>query len=135
MKRRPPGSTRTDTLFPYPTLFRSSPAWAKSVANAPHWCGTPRYRTSLVRNNQARCRKSNKIKPLQEGRVGTPLATVNPTPSRPTRHVHRKHRKTHRRPSRRIRRPRSEERRVGQECVSTCRYRWSTYNSKKKNKK
>src|SRR3546814_8017332 len=24
MKRRPPGSTRTDTLFPYTTLFRSS---------------------------------------------------------------------------------------------------------------
>src|SRR3546814_6005022 len=31
MKRRPPRSTRTDTLFPYPTLFRSdavSPAFA-----------------------------------------------------------------------------------------------------------
>src|SRR3546814_13346000 len=26
MKRRPPRSTRTDTLFPYTTLFRSSPA-------------------------------------------------------------------------------------------------------------
>src|SRR3546814_3260604 len=24
MKRRPPRSTRTDTLFPYPTLFRSA---------------------------------------------------------------------------------------------------------------
>src|SRR3546814_10646538 len=24
MRRRPPGSTRTDTLFPYTTLFRSS---------------------------------------------------------------------------------------------------------------
>src|SRR3546814_13324804 len=29
---------------------------------------------------------------------------------------------------------RSEERRVGKECVSTCRSRWSPYNSKKKNK-
>src|SRR3546814_19819204 len=28
---------------------------------------------------------------------------------------------------------RSEERRVGKECVSTCRYRWSTYHKKKKN--
>src|SRR3546814_11464240 len=28
---------------------------------------------------------------------------------------------------------RSEERRVGQECVSTCRYRWSPYHSKKNN--
>src|SRR3546814_16114567 len=27
---------------------------------------------------------------------------------------------------------RSEERRVGKECVSTCRYRWSPYNQKKK---
>src|SRR3546814_14730005 len=28
--------------------------------------------------------------------------------------------------------PRSEERRVGTECVSTCRSRWSTYHSNKK---
>src|SRR3546814_14810532 len=28
---------------------------------------------------------------------------------------------------------RSEERRVGKECVSTCRSRWSTYHLKKKN--
>src|SRR3546814_7283093 len=28
MIRRPPRSTRTDTLFPYPTLFRSLPAFA-----------------------------------------------------------------------------------------------------------
>src|SRR3546814_11013291 len=31
--------------------------------------------------------------------------------------------------------PRSEERRVGKECVSTCRSRWSPYHSKKKTKK
>src|SRR3546814_20558281 len=30
------------------------------------------------------------------------------------------------------RRLRSEERRVGKECVSTCRYRWSQYHEKKK---
>src|SRR3546814_20267210 len=30
---------------------------------------------------------------------------------------------------------RSEESRVGTECVSTCRSRWSTYNKKKKKKK
>src|SRR3546814_18825054 len=30
---------------------------------------------------------------------------------------------------------RSEERRVGQECVSTCRSRWSPYHLKKKNMK
>src|SRR3546814_9643758 len=27
MIRRPPRSTRTDTRFPYPTLFRSTPSW------------------------------------------------------------------------------------------------------------
>src|SRR3546814_12477198 len=31
-------------------------------------------------------------------------------------------------------RSRSEERRVGKECVSTCRSRWSPYHYKKKNK-
>src|SRR3546814_18245777 len=33
------------------------------------------------------------------------------------------------------RRTRSEERRVGKECVSTCRSRWSPYHLKKKNKR
>src|SRR3546814_2918805 len=32
MIRRPPGSTRTDTLFPYTTLFRSLPAGARARA-------------------------------------------------------------------------------------------------------
>src|SRR3546814_1856502 len=31
MVRRPPRSTRTDTLFPYPTLFRSASWWCASV--------------------------------------------------------------------------------------------------------
>src|SRR3546814_3320503 len=32
MIRRPPGSTRTDTLFPYTTLFRSARVWARVSA-------------------------------------------------------------------------------------------------------
>src|SRR3546814_16689222 len=35
----------------------------------------------------------------------------------------------------RIHAARSEERRVGKECVSTCRTRWSPYHKKKKKKK
>src|SRR3546814_5322665 len=31
MIRRPPRSTRTDTLFPYTTLFRSRPGWQLAV--------------------------------------------------------------------------------------------------------
>src|SRR3546814_11772173 len=34
-----------------------------------------------------------------------------------------------------VERPRSEERRVGKECVSTCRSRWSPYHKKNKNKR
>src|SRR3546814_19286294 len=33
MIRRPPGSTRTDTLFPYTTLFRSRPVAAQANAD------------------------------------------------------------------------------------------------------
>src|SRR3546814_3920392 len=35
MIRRPPRSTRTDTLFPYTTLFRSLPARSACWASAP----------------------------------------------------------------------------------------------------
>src|SRR3546814_9495561 len=34
MIRRPPRSTRTDTLFPYPTLFRSDALLAGRIAGA-----------------------------------------------------------------------------------------------------
>src|SRR3546814_7681955 len=40
MIRRPPRSTRTDTLFPYTTLFRS-PA-APNPSRPPHGAGSPR---------------------------------------------------------------------------------------------
>src|SRR3546814_12726974 len=40
MRRRPPRSTRTDTLFPYTTLFRSLGLSLASVAGAQEW-GTP----------------------------------------------------------------------------------------------
>src|SRR3546814_3063730 len=36
MIRRPPRSTRTDTLFPYTTLFRSCPRTATASASARH---------------------------------------------------------------------------------------------------
>src|SRR3546814_1594039 len=36
MIRRPPRSTRTDTLFPYTTLFRSSATFS---SQRPDWCG------------------------------------------------------------------------------------------------
>src|SRR3546814_1931364 len=45
MIRRPPRSTRTDTLFPYPTLFRSS---------QPFWCCRGRADSGRSRPETAR---------------------------------------------------------------------------------
>src|SRR3546814_1377104 len=40
MIRRPPRSTRTDTLFPYTTLFRSHLALPREpLSTARYWCG------------------------------------------------------------------------------------------------
>src|SRR3546814_1602845 len=39
MIRRPPRSTRTDTLFPYTTLFRS-PAWRRRAARCSPTCAS-----------------------------------------------------------------------------------------------
>src|SRR3546814_11772393 len=39
MLRRPPGTTRTDTLFPAPTLFRSGPCIAACRAASGRWQG------------------------------------------------------------------------------------------------
>src|SRR3546814_8925859 len=52
MIRRPPRSTRTDTLFPYTTLFRSHDAHARSSSR----CGAGahrRYARNLARRPQA----------------------------------------------------------------------------------
>src|SRR3546814_12488511 len=38
MIRRPPSPTRTDTLFPYTTLFRSSSGWPKHHLRLRHQC-------------------------------------------------------------------------------------------------
>src|SRR3546814_8054409 len=49
MIRRPPRSTRTDTLFPYTTLFRSG--WPRSgpCPLAERWCAGPRNAASARR--------------------------------------------------------------------------------------
>src|SRR3546814_1145037 len=47
MVRRPPRSTRTDTLFPYTTLFRSSPRWLPP-AGLSGWGKISSARTSVT---------------------------------------------------------------------------------------
>src|SRR3546814_12442352 len=98
MIRRPPRSTRTDTLFPYTTLFRSGfpertirgfgPAIRK-LGYGRGW-GRPWSAEEDALLSRA----------YAQGLSLTPLKQQL---------------------------GRSEERRVGKECVSTCRYRWSPY--------
>src|SRR3546814_6817484 len=55
MRRRPPRSTRTDTLFPYTTLFRSPrpprPA-PPSVPTRPRGRSSPSHRTGTPRSEE-----------------------------------------------------------------------------------
>src|SRR3546814_15654426 len=39
MRRRPPRSTRTDTLFPYTTLFRSPDQWEEPLVDLTEFIG------------------------------------------------------------------------------------------------
>src|SRR3546814_15556072 len=117
MIRRPPRSTRTDTLFPYTTLFRSLayggswPAVSRvrvvedgevltlgrtaitAVATPGHTMGSMSWRWSACaeENGGAACKTI------------VFASSLNPVSAE----------------------GRSEERRVGKECVSKCRSRWS----------
>src|SRR3546814_13009376 len=116
MIRRPPRSTRTDTLFPYTTLFRSVPHGLPAIV----WghrrpvlsprrqerqeinqrlgggvCGSRRYRQQHI------CGAVVLVLPF--ALLAAWRASHQPTVNR------------------------SEERRVGKECVSTCRSRWLPY--------
>src|SRR3546814_16870349 len=99
MIRRPPRSTRTDTLFPYTTLFRAHLDWAlarhlKKELTPEEGAAAKLWHTELQWEVMDKC--------LQLfGGAGY----MNEYPIA------------------RAWRARSEERRVGKECVSTCRVR------------
>src|SRR3546814_18087782 len=106
MIRRPPRSTRTDTLFPYTTLFRSR---ARDPAGKPLPLHPRRHGAVTIFQNQ-----SGEIRPV----VTTPAPAGNE--------------KTFLGHPRGLymlffAEMRSEGRRVGKECFSTCRSRWSPY--------
>src|SRR3546814_13158476 len=91
MIRRPPRSTRTDTLFPYTTLFRSLAFPGERFSRLP--CLQDEVDTLL----------GHWFSEVSRRVVGLVLV------------------------GRAAQEQRSEERRVGKECVSTCRSRWSPY--------
>src|SRR3546814_19644514 len=107
MIRRPPRSTRTDTLFPYTTLFRfSRPARVSALLRIPK-TGAQHSEEGLP--GLLRIRGPH---PPVDNLASSSHAAPCAAPA--------------------LAGGRSEERRVGKECVSTCRSRWSPYNLKKK---
>src|SRR3546814_12080080 len=112
MRRRPPRSTRTDTLFPYTTLFRS-------------------HRQRLgVRNRQREARADQQV--ARRADVDARMRARR----RPRCFGFEQDAAQRRQAvaAEKGAEERSDERRVGKECVSTCRSRWSPYHEKKKNK-
>src|SRR3546814_12328429 len=112
---RPPRTTRTDTLLPYTTLCRSDNAVGHSEEPHPlarragqrHVAGCGDCKILALRAAPLRDQKIDQRCPLADNVVGRQAVGALHEPARPRLH------------------DRSEERRVGKECVSTCRYRWS----------
>src|SRR3546814_12127526 len=119
MMRRPPRSTRTDTLCPYTTLFRSAGDAQKYdryvVMSLTEDCLCPDFR---FRIGPARIDRRIFIDAL----VGSICRAMNQHRARVDELLDLEMLQGIDQPSRR-----SEERRVGKECVSTCRSRWSPY--------
>src|SRR3546814_18075525 len=123
MIRRPPRSTRTDTLFPYTTLFRSNnPATgqttgtvheaseadvADAVAAARAALGGPWGKMTTAERVKLIVAVADEIDRRSEDFLDAEVADTGKP----------RHLASHR----------SEERRVGTEGVSTCRSRWSPY--------
>src|SRR3546814_11196377 len=96
MIRRPPISTRTDTLFPYTTLFRSE----YRVRTFAEKVGSLDFRSF----SEGTCA-------TEESNLAWEHAAKNLTACAFESETKLE--------------PRSEERRGGKECVSTCRSRWA----------
>src|SRR3546814_14004991 len=110
MIRRPPRSTRTDTRFPYTTLFRSEAVVDRRADD-------DRGAVLVVvehRDVHALAQRGLDLEALRR----LDVFQVDAAEGRLQRRHHI---------DQALRVERSEERRVGKECVSTCRSRWSPY--------
>src|SRR3546814_20261592 len=131
MIRRPHGSPRTDTLFPYTTLFRTSGARRRDFRRLHPRLGGPRRRDEA--GHRVRRRPSHRARLCGDGkRAGADdrpirgivsgaaapareaLAAITPLPARGA-----------------VDAESSEERRVGKELVLPCRTWWYPQNYKK----
>src|SRR3546814_19419786 len=115
MIRRPPRSTRTDTLFPYTTLFKTlggkimkGPSASDLVQKtAPDLNKETLAKLAATHAAVLAIKQRAETKEAYDQMIG---------PNKPEGN-------------------RSEERRVGKEGVRTCRSRWAPYHSKKKKSK
>src|SRR3546814_19630934 len=122
MIRRPPRSTRTDTLFPYTTLFRSGDGGRVLLA----WDGAGNgHRDHRGRRQSVLLSKSSAADPPLTGRSFADNKEIRYANYHSlSEHIGRRRLAGQ---DQERRRGRSEERRVGKECVSTGRSRWSAY--------
>src|SRR3546814_14341077 len=119
MRRRPPRSTRTDTLFPYTTLFLSRSDLVAEIGAGERTGGDANEAAAAAAEGRADHRAADPAKHGADGFLVhlRAAAIVARAAGQTERHGQQHDGKT----------GRSEERRVGKECVSTCRSRWSPY--------
>src|SRR3546814_16914225 len=118
MIRRPPRSTRTDTLFPYTTLFRSDQLAEIALVAEEAVADPAQIGGALIGEIDARTNAR-----MDEGVVADLDHVLGPAQEGDVMFGHRLT------DTRRQRR--SDKRRVGTESVSTCRSLWSPYHLKK----
>src|SRR3546814_14160316 len=109
MIQRPPRSTRTDTLFPYTTLFRSVLENDGRLSRQIERMRSSNCRCSLIVEGGLMRKYHPKVPITKRAAMRSRLIYQYGIDVIETIDL------------------RSEERRVGKECVSTCRYRWSPY--------
>src|SRR3546814_17326212 len=120
MRRRPPRSTRTDTLFPYTTLFRSP--------DVPRHAGATFASVGDQGALSRITKRHREIDLCPPARHRVRLAGSANLSGDRAETAYRPWTVEARCPARSIRQSRrSEERRVGKECVSTCSSRWVPY--------
>src|SRR3546814_20443668 len=116
MIRRPPRSTRTDTLFPYTTLFRSRGVGDRFARVAVRDRSVGRCRSKHGEVIQIILLKAEGHGLKRRRTAGFLLVCGNEAPSHFFLCFWKRRSLWQRK--------RSEERRVGTDCVSTCRSRW-----------
>src|SRR3546814_14763822 len=139
MIRRPPISTRTDTLFPYTTLFRSDRPDGetdevqrfRSLENSvAAYMRNLNTKTSYREFRDRRAALRDQGSPLDSYQLAGQLQRYSvrgPDYIRTIRSIMRSNALDTFDEAKLADEPRSEERRVGKGCVSPCRSRWSPY--------